>query len=790
MPVPVVVSGASGAGLEATAARWAGFLRDQQDQHEERGQEGERDRRDQDGRGDGAGSGGSGVSVVDVGVAAGAGRAGLEHRAVVLARDTAELAGLLEEVAGGREPSGVVRGVASGDPGVVFAFPGQGTQWVGMGARLLAESPVFASRLAECAQALGPFVDFDVLAVARGDAGAASLERVEVVQPVSWAVMVSLAAVWEAVGVRPSAVVGHSQGEVAAACVAGVLSLADGARVVAERSRIIAASLSGAGAMAAVALSPEQVQERLDADPAWGGVSVAAVNGPASVVVSGGTAAVENLVHTWQGQGVRVRRIAVDYASHSVQVEQVREELIAALDGIVPGAGRVPFYSTVRGEVVAGGELGAQYWYWNLRLPVGFAGVVEQLVSEGRGVVVEVSAHPVLGVGVQEIVEAAGGTVVGSLRRGEGGLGRFLESVGRVFVCGVGVDWPAVFAGSGGRGVAGLPTYAFQRRRFWLEGGARAGSGSGSGVVGHPLVGSSVVVAGSGEAVLSGRISVAGSGWVADHGVGSVVVFPGAGWVELAVCAGGVVGVPVVEELALLAPLVLPGAATEAGVGVPSGGGGSGSAGSGSGSAGGSGSGSPGSVDVQVRVLEAGSGSGGRRGVEMYARPTPTRGRSNANGQQQDQGNGHERDQYGNGDRIEVRGGDEEDTRGRDQDGDGDRAGVDGGGWVCHARGVLAPDDPATPDASGMGDPGSDAAGFAGGVWPPAGAREVELAGLYGELADRGYGYGPAFQGLMRAWRRGGEVFAEVELAEAEAEQAHRFGVHPALLDAALHASS
>ncbi|WP_146165554.1 SDR family NAD(P)-dependent oxidoreductase [Murinocardiopsis flavida] len=475
MPVPVVVSGASGAGLEATAARWAGFLRDQDQGNRQNRQ----DRAD-----------GSGVSVVDVGVTAGAGRAGLEHRAVVLARDTAELAGLLEEVAAGREPSGVVRGTASAGAGagsgasagaqVVFAFPGQGTQWVGMGARLLAESPVFAARMAECAAALGPFVDFDVLAVARGDADAASLERVEVVQPVSWAVMVALAALWEAVGVRPSAVVGHSQGEVAAACVAGVLSLADGARVVAERSRIIAGSLAGAGAMAAVALSPEQVQERLDADaaaagsdagadPAWGGVSVAAVNGPSSVVVSGDTTAVENLVREWSAEGVRVRRIAVDYASHSVQVEQVREELIAALEPIVPGAGRVPFYSTVRGEVVAGTELGAQYWYWNLRLPVGFAGVVEQLVSEGRGVVVEVSAHPVLGVGVQELVEAAGGAVVGSLRRGEGGLDRFLESVGRVFVCGVGVDWPAVFTGSGGQSAAGLPTYAFQRQRYWLN---------------------------------------------------------------------------------------------------------------------------------------------------------------------------------------------------------------------------------------------------------------------------------------------------------------------------------
>nr|WP_221466939.1 type I polyketide synthase [Streptosporangium album] len=386
-------------------------------------------------------------------------RSVFEHRAVVIG---GELLAGLGAVAAGEPRAGVVRGVADVDGKSVWVFPGQGAQWVGMGRRLLEESPVFAGRMAECAAALEPFVNWSLLEVIRGG----DLDRVDVVQPVSWAVMVSLAAVWESLGLHPDAVVGHSQGEIAAAVVAGGLSLSDGARVVALRSRLIGERLAGLGAMASVALPVEQVEERL---AAWGGrVSVAAVNGPTSVVVAGEVGAVEELLG--QLDGVRVRRIAVDYASHSAQVDQIREELAQVLAEVSPRRVRVPMLSTVTGGWLEGPELDAAYWCENLRRTVGFAPAVGQLLQQRHRVFVEVSPHPVLTVGIGECVDEAGveAVIAGTLRRDDGGLDRMLTSAAELFVRGAEVNWQSVLAG--GRRVD-LPTYAFQHRRYWPEPG-------------------------------------------------------------------------------------------------------------------------------------------------------------------------------------------------------------------------------------------------------------------------------------------------------------------------------
>ncbi|MYZ40584.1 acyltransferase domain-containing protein, partial [Streptomyces sp. SID4917] len=262
-------------------------------------------------------------------------------------------------------------GVADVEGRTVFVFPGQGSQWAGMGARLLDESPVFAEWIAGCGVALGEFVDWSLVDVLRGAGGAPSLERVDVVQPVSFAVMVSLAAVWRAHGVEPDAVVGHSQGEIAAAVVSGALSLRDGARVVALRSQVIGRRLAGHGGMMSVPLPVAEVEGRLGA---WAGrISVAAVNGPRSVVVSGEPGALDELFAGLSGEGVRVRRIAVDYASHSVQVEGLREELLDVLGPVRPGAAEVPFFSTMTGGWLDTGEMGAEYWFRNLRQRVLFA---------------------------------------------------------------------------------------------------------------------------------------------------------------------------------------------------------------------------------------------------------------------------------------------------------------------------------------------------------------------------------------------------------------------------------
>ncbi|MEV6646533.1 type I polyketide synthase [Amycolatopsis sp. NPDC051371] len=399
------------------------------------------------------------VNVADVGWSLATTRSAFEHRAAVIGGDLEE--GLREIAESGTAAGGaVVGGEAQVVGGTVLVFPGQGAQWAGMAVDLLASSPVFAGRMAECEAALASFVDWKLTDVL-GDA--AALERVDVVQPVSWAVMVSLAALWAAHGVTPDAVVGHSQGEIAAAVVAGALSLSDGAKVVALRSKLIAGRLAGLGAMASVA-APEAQVEALLAD----GVSIAAVNGPASVVISGETAAVEEVLARAEAEGLRVRRIPVDYASHSAVVEVLETELLEALADLAPRAPRITFVSSVTGETAE--TLDAAYWYRNLRQRVRFQDATKTLIADGHRFFVESSPHPVLGGGIQETLDDAldpgSAAVVGTLRRGEGGLARFLTSVAQLWTQGHDVDWSAVYPDA--RPVA-LPTYPFQRQRYWLE---------------------------------------------------------------------------------------------------------------------------------------------------------------------------------------------------------------------------------------------------------------------------------------------------------------------------------
>ncbi|MCU1680114.1 MAG: ScnS2, partial [Amycolatopsis sp.] len=388
-------------------------------------------------------------------------RAVFEHRAVVLGSRLDELARGLEALAG--DHSDVVSGVARPVGKTVFVFPGQGSQWAGMGCELLDSSPAFAARMRECAEGLAPFVDWSLLDVLRGVEGAPSLERVDVVQPALWAMMVSLAEVWRSAGVVPAAVVGHSQGEIAAATAIGALSVSDGARVVALRSIAVADSLAGLGGMVSVALPVEQVRSLLD-DRA----SIAAVNGPRSTVVSGEPAALDELMAQLETEGVRARRIPVDYASHSAQVELIRDRVLAELAPISPRSVGVPFYSTVTGQVIDTAGLDADYWYTNLRQTVEFEKTTRALIDDGYGVFVEPSAHPALMVGVEQTMEDTGteGVVLGSLRRGEGSWSQLLTSIATAFVQGVKVDWASMLAG--GRRVD-LPTYAFQRQRFWPQ---------------------------------------------------------------------------------------------------------------------------------------------------------------------------------------------------------------------------------------------------------------------------------------------------------------------------------
>ncbi|MFE9107936.1 type I polyketide synthase, partial [Actinomadura geliboluensis] len=518
--VPLPVSGRSADALAAQAVRLRDFLIEKDD-----------------------------ADLADVGRSLATGRAHLDHRGVVLARDREDALNGLAALAAGEPASNTLTGTTGPEP-VVMVFPGQGSQWAGMGRELLDSSPVFAEAVGECEAALAPHVDWSLVGVLRGGSVP---ERVDVVQPVLFAVMVGLARLWSAAGVVPDVVVGHSQGEIAAAHVAGALSLEDAAKVVALRSRALL-ELSGGGAMAQLALDEDRARRLLG--PLGDRVWVAAVNGPAATVVSGDPTAVEEVLDRAREEGVWARHIPVDYASHSPQVEAIRERLLTELADITPETGHIAFHSTVTGEPVDTTGLDAGYWYRNLREPVRFAEVVSGLVEQGVGVFVEVSAHPVLAAGIQDCGEAV--RVVETLRRGDGGLGRFWASAAAAHVHGVVVDWAGLF----GAGVSrvGLPTYAFQRRRFWLASGS-GGAGDvgvlGLGGVGHPLLGAAVEVAGGDEWLLTGRLSVAGQSWLADHRVGGVVVVPGAAVLEMVVRAGDQVGCDLVEELTLNAPLVL-----------------------------------------------------------------------------------------------------------------------------------------------------------------------------------------------------------------------------------------
>ncbi|MDX3692650.1 SDR family NAD(P)-dependent oxidoreductase [Streptomyces europaeiscabiei] len=423
-----------------------------------------------------------GTPLTDLAYTLAVGRAALTHRAAVLADDVTRLDETLAALAadGPLTAPALVAGAVPGGAEPVLVFPGQGAQWAGMARELLAESPVFADWIDRCERALAPHVDWSLTAVLRGDADAADLARVDVVQPALWAVMVATAALWRAHGVRPAAVVGHSQGEIAAACAAGALSLDDGARVVALRSRAIT-RIAGTGGMMSVPLSAEDTRARMA--PWADRLAVAAVNGPATVVVSGEAEALDELHAALTADGVRARKVDVDYGSHSAQVEAIRDTVLDALDGITPHDAEIPFRSSLTGDWQDTTGLDATYWYTNLRETVRFEEAVEGLIAAGHRTFIEVGPHPVLAVGLRDTLDAAGvdGAVLGSLRRDQGGLRQFLTALAEAHAHGVDIDFETVFGGTGAARTD-LPTYPFEHQRYWptLREAAAAGHTDGA----------------------------------------------------------------------------------------------------------------------------------------------------------------------------------------------------------------------------------------------------------------------------------------------------------------------
>ncbi|MEV6191898.1 SDR family NAD(P)-dependent oxidoreductase [Streptomyces sp. NPDC051920] len=492
-------------------------------------------------------------------------RTHFEHRAVVRAGDHEELLTALRGLAEGTpDPDSVVgpqQTLPSGK--LAFVFPGQGAQWSGMARELLDRSPVFADELDRCDAALRPFTTWSVAAVLRGDEGAPSVERVDVVQPVLFAVMVSLAAVWRARGVRPDAVIGHSQGEVAAACVAGALSLNDAAAVVALRSQALR-ELSGTGTMAVVALPHTEVEARL-AD-LGGRVSVAALNSGRSTVIAGEVYALDVLLADLDREQVFVRRLDVDYASHSPRVESLRATILDELDGVTTSPTTVAWYSTVTGEPVTQ-ELEADYWYTNLREPVRFAPTVERMAADGYRWFVELSPHPSLVTAVRTVAEDHGHedlVAVGSLRRDEDGPACLDRAAAELHVHGRRIDWRRLAPEAK---VAELPTYAWDPQSYWIEAetGARSEAAGLFERAAHPLLGVHLQSADATRWTFRNEWSPAVADWLPDHTVFGRTVVSGTTMMELCRAALAVARPDApgdVNDLLLLAPLVLPGTGT------------------------------------------------------------------------------------------------------------------------------------------------------------------------------------------------------------------------------------
>ncbi|MGW0737868.1 SDR family NAD(P)-dependent oxidoreductase, partial [Streptomyces sp. NPDC002851] len=685
--LPLVVSGADDAALRAQAGRWADWL-----------------------------AGHSDVPLRDVAATAALRRIQLEHRACAVAETTEEAAAALRALADGISHPRLVTGTARERGKVVFVFPGQGSQWRGMGRHLLVESPVFRAAVEACDAALLPWTGWSVRELLSTTDEALSPEhqrdvppfdRIDVLQPALFTVMVALAAHWRSLGVEPEAVVGSSQGEVPAAVVAGALSLEDGARVVALRSQAQLRECSGRGGMALLELPVAEVEELIA--PYGDALSVAVVNTATSTVVSGDVDAVERLLAELEGREVFCRRVQCDVAGHSAHMDPILPGLADELATLSPRPWSVPFYSTVTGNVVEGTELDAAYWCRNLRETVRLDGALHSLNEAGYGVFVEVSPHPVLGMPLTDACSESGGVVVGSLARERGDGAQLLRSLAALHCEGHPVDLSVLFPGAAAP--ADLPTYAFQRQRYWPGPAASAGGGAGDagslGLVasGHPWLGAATAMADGAGHLLTGRISLADQPWLADHAIAGTVLVPGTGLLDMALAAARAVGAAGVGELTLEQPLVLH-------PDVP--------------------------LRLQVRV-DAADGEG-RRPVVVHSQP------ENA---------------------------------------------AAAGAWIRHATGVLTDD--AEP-VQGPADAG--AAGSASGAgspaawpvaWPVPGAERIGLDGFYERCHSQGLEYGTLFQGLREAWRSGNTVYGVVRLPDGTPESVAGYGVHPALLDAALH---
>ncbi|MDN3024017.1 type I polyketide synthase [Streptomyces sp. S.PB5] len=636
LPAPSwLVSGSDEAGLRAHAAKLAAALADATDE-----------------------------AAPDIAYSLATTRTALPRRACVTGADVSELLDGLRQLARGEESPALLRNTVRGRPGLALLCAGQGTQRIGMGRELAAAFPVFDSAFSEVCEWFRPLLDRPLREVI-DDADSGLLHRTDYAQPALFAFEVAVHTLLAQWGVRPDYLVGHSVGELTAAYLAGVFSLGDAVRLVAARGRLMAALPAG-GAMVAVRAPEAEVARRLGGTA--GRVAIAAVNGPASVVLSGDEAAVTALAGSFGGRSTALR---VSHAFHSPLLDPMLDEFRAVAETVTYRPPSVPVVSTVTGRPEPDALATAGYWVRQARETVRFADAVDWLAEAGVTAFVEAGPAAALSVAAEDCVAPDAGAVFAPFTDARAAL----AGLAALHVHGVTVDWPSVYADSGARRHP-LPTYPFQRQRYWLNAVRH------SAPTRHPLLGEPQPDADGPGVRHRGVLSVVRQSWLADHAIDGRVLVPATAFAELVCHAAGTSGPVRLTELSFREPLELPE-----------------------------------SEQVSVQVVTGGPDEAGNRPVTVFSRS--------------------------------------------------------GEAWTRHATAIVAPVGaaPVVPFR----------------VWPPAGAEQLPVD--YERLAEHGHHYGPAFRAVTRLWRKGTSLFAELALPPREAATAGSYTLHPALLDAALHAA-